>query len=238
MMPSSPRRPCRKCTGIFSRRVHADNHSRTCDFTDQIAVLVGADERQFLVHRKVICAKSKFFRAARSKRWLERKEKTIILPNVNPSTFQSCLIWVYSNLLNVEEVVIDDIYGDPDDFADDDRHVAKLVELYLLGDVLDDVRLRNKAMQTLVKHTKRSPRRYTVTRIWDKTPENSPLRKMMVSRTTSRTPREYFIESLTEYPEGFVQEVAALLIQIVPRKDKASFVAELSTFMEPVEKAD
>jgi hypothetical protein len=41
---------------------------RTCNFNDQISVLVGPDEQFSLVHKDMICAESKFFAAACSER--------------------------------------------------------------------------------------------------------------------------------------------------------------------------
>jgi hypothetical protein len=42
-----------------------------------IAVLVGPDEHRFAVRKDVICAKSKFFRAACSTRWLKDGERVV-----------------------------------------------------------------------------------------------------------------------------------------------------------------
>ena len=230
-MPSSLWRACRKCTQTLSQRVHPDNHHRTCDFADQISVLVGRSEQLFIVHRELICAKSKFFKAACSKRWLEGKEKQVKLPDVDPPVFQSYLSWVYSTTLNIAALTDQDT---DKTVSENSRVVAKYVELYLLGDVLDDVRLRNKVLQTLVLDTETMPRLETVQRVWKKTPHNSPIRRMIVECAAWRVNRPYLQSKLTEYPEDFVQRVAAILLCEVPIKSQTLFTARLPAYLEPV----
>lgn len=112
--------------------------------------------------------------------------------------------------------------------------MAKYLELYLLSDILDDIRLRNKVLQTLVLNTATTPCPQTMARVWEKTPEDSPVRRMLVDRATLRTKRTYLLANLTEYPEDFVQQVALKLLQEVPTKDKEVFEAKLPLYSEPV----
>lgn len=63
----------------------------------------------FLVHKDIICAKSKFFAAACSERWVEGKEKQVRLPEVDPTVFESHLSWVYSTSLNIAELTTERI---------------------------------------------------------------------------------------------------------------------------------
>src|ERR1700712_2937492 len=74
---------------------------RVCDYTDQISVIVGSNEQLFLVHKDVLCARSKFFRAACSERWMRGRGKKVTLPDVDPSVLQSYPGWVYSGHLDV-----------------------------------------------------------------------------------------------------------------------------------------
>ena len=208
---------------------------RTCDFTNQISVLVGLEERLFLVHKGIISAKSRFFAAACSERWIEGKEKNVRLPDVDASVFQSYLAWVYSGKL--------DVTCFSSNFVDEEtpggaRNVAKYLELYLLGDALDDIRLRNKVLQTLVLDTESLPCPETVRRVWENTLDNSLVRRMMVDRVTLRGKRTYLLKNLAKYPEGFVQQVAAALLQEVPKKDQEIFKAKLPSYLEPVEPVD
>ena len=221
-------------TYTYCQSVRPNNRRRTCNFTDQISVLVGHGGQLFLVHKDIICAKSDFFSAARSERWQRGSQQTIRLPDVDPSVFQSYLSWVYSTSLNIAELTNEYIQSIPESRQD----VAKYIELYLVEDVLGDVRLRNKAIQTLVRDTSGIPYYSTLNRLWDKTPEKSPIREMIVRRATLRTPRVYLSSNLTKYPEDFVQQLAASLLQLVPTKDKEIFEKELPSYLEPVAKID
>lgn len=198
-------------------------------------MLVGPSEQVFTVHKEVICANSKFFRAACSERWIEGKEKKIKLPDVEASLFRCYLVWVYGAKIDVERFTneeIDNLSGGVGVL------VAKYLELYILGDVLDDVRLRNKVLQTLVLDTKTALYPQTVARVWEKTPDNSPVRRMFVDRAVLRTSCKYFSAYMTEYPESFVQQVAVALLQEVPTQNREIFTAKLPSYLEPVEQED
>jgi len=214
--------------------VRTNSRRRTYDFTDQISVLVGPGEQLFLVHKDVLCAKFDFFRAACSSRWQRGSEKTIRLPDVHPLWFQSYLSWVYSTSLNIAELSNEHIEG----LSRNDLVVAKYVELYLVGDAVGDVRVRYKVTQIMVRDMTLDPPICAITRLWDKTPGNSPIRKMIVRRAILRTPREFISSNLTKYLEDLVQQLAASLVQLVPTKDKEIFVKELPSYLEPVVKID
>jgi hypothetical protein len=188
----------------------------------------------FLVHKEVICAKSKFFAAGCSERWAEGKEKQVALPDVEASIFQSYLTWVYCGQLNITCFSNEDINKLS---CQSSRAVAKYLELYFLGDVLDDVRLRNKVLQTLVLGADNMLHVQTVQRVWEKTPNNSPVRRMMVDRATLRGQRTHLLENLTKFPEDFVQQVAAALLREVPTKDQEVFKEKLPSYLEPVKEA-
>jgi hypothetical protein len=119
--------------------------------------------------------------------------------------------------------------------GEDRRFQTKLIHLYILGDVLDDVHLRNRVMEILVCETPGFPSPRTLERVWEKTPENSLLRKMLVSRATLRACREGLARHMSELPEGFVRQLAMSLLQRVPFESRRVFEAELPSYLEPVE---
>jgi hypothetical protein len=88
---------------------------------------------------------------------------------VDPPIFQSYVSWAYSPSLNIAELTADEIGG----FSarEECRLVAKCLELYILGDVLDDIRLRNKVLQTLALDIRNIIFPEIVVRAWEKTPE-------------------------------------------------------------------
>ena len=234
-MPSSLRKPYRKClrpSQISSARA-PNTRRRTCDFTDQISVLVGPNEQAFLVLKDIICAKSKFFAAACSERWVEGKEKKVTLPDVSASVLQSYLVWVYCGRLDITCVSSEDI-----DYLPNERCeiAAKYFELYFLGDAFDDIRLRNRVSETIVLDIRDTLSPSIVTRVWEKTPDSSPARRMIVDRAYLRGKRTFLLDNLTKFPQDFVQQVAAVLLQEVPTKEKDVFTAKLPSYLEPLEK--
>jgi hypothetical protein len=53
-----------------------------------VTVLVGKEEKRFTLHQDAVCANSKFFKAACSKRWREGQERTVRLPEAQPDIFK------------------------------------------------------------------------------------------------------------------------------------------------------
>lgn len=168
-------------------------------------------------------------------RWAEGQEKQVKLPQVDAPVFRSYLTWASCGQLDVSCFSNEDINKLP---GQGSQIVAKYLELYFLGDVLDDVHLRNKVLQTLVLSADNMLHVQTVQRVWEKTPNNSPVRRMMVNRATLRGQRTTLQDRLTEFPEGFVQQVAAALLQEVPTQGTEVFRAKLPSYFEPVEPVD
>ena len=180
----------------------------------------------------MICAKSKFFKAVCSEHWVEGKEKKVRLPEVDPSVFQGYLSWVYSTSLSIVGITTDEF----DKLSGTQiQAIAQYFELYLLGDVLNDISLRNTVLQTIVLDTRGAPNPKTVVRMWEKTPFNSPLRRMLVDHAVLREERAYLVDNLTRYPEGFVQQVAIASLQQVPIKNRDVYKEKLPSYLEPAE---
>lgn len=178
------------------------------DYDSMITVLVGAAEQRFTVHKDVICVKSKFFRNACSKRWPEGEEKIVRLPKARSTrAFQIYMDWTYTN-----ELVIDNV----DRPTAGTRLVDNLIEIYLLGDVLDDVKLRNKALELLnvqCNASDRCPHWTQCTLIWDHTASDSSLRKYLVDRIVTLLSLAEFKRSVANYPADLVQQVATMLME-------------------------
>jgi hypothetical protein len=177
----------------------------------------------------VICAKSGFFRAACSTRWLEGREKVVRLPEVMAKVFQVYVDWAYTGNL---------ILGAAATFSPGKRPTCRgLVDLYLLGDVLDDVKLRNKAMQLLNAHVAAhlSPGFATICHVWENTPPSSILRKWMVEVTIMKLKSESFAENAGNYPADYVVQVATTLLHRTKGFTPQKMIERLSSpeFFEP-----
>jgi hypothetical protein len=170
------------------------------NYNNTIRILVGSEERPFIVHADLICIKSKFFLAACSERWSKGEEKIIHLPEVKPETFQRYVDWTYGDAIVAEPGL--------------DASIDMTVDMYLLGDVLDDVRLRNKTTKALLRHItvdRVAPGPRNMRLIWEMTPRSSLLRKLAVDSTATRLNPKKFEQYIELWPAGLVQQVAVKL---------------------------
>lgn len=177
-------------------RAYASN-SYDYDYNSTITVLVGREEQQFTVHKDTICAKSKFFRAACSERWTGRKNQPIKLPEVSAADFQTYFHWVYTTKIELQS-------------DDPDKKWHSLIDLYILGDVLDDYQLRNTSMEQLINDLpllKKSFTRSTIRHVYERAPVGSPLRKFLVDYRIGKGSAGV----LVKYPVEFLQEFVVSL---------------------------
>lgn len=166
-----------------------------------------------MLHQDAICGKSKFFRAACSKKWREGQEKLVRLPELHLPTFKIYCSWVYTGK------IADISYTKESDEDDKVAEKAQLVDLYLVADTLDDVKLRNLAVSTLLKSMEAHQTilsSVSIQRIWQSTLSGSKIRKMVVDVTVSRMADTSFAENLSQYPPEFVQDVAVAAMKIRP----------------------
>lgn len=182
------------------------------------------DSKQFTVHKHLICAKSKFFEAACSKLWAEGTEKIVRLPEVKVDAFQAYLVWVYTGRVAVNK-------GAP-------RHQLRaIIELYLLGDVLDDVLLRNAAMRSLVINIpvwNVVPSVSLVTHIWASTPTKSPLRQLIIDIVVKRVGRASVETCVSvDHPAEFVHSIAVVSLKQLSTVSAEKFISGLNGYLEP-----
>jgi hypothetical protein len=201
------------------------------DYSDTIAILVGPNEELFSIHTDFLVDKSRFFAAVCSKKYLE-SDSIIRLREVSPDSFRLYLGWVYSHDLKFTSDPRDD---DNDD--DDQAHPyeqAKFCELYLLADLLNDVRLRNRTMEILVTQMRSLPHPHTIWRVYERTASKSLMREMLVDKAIMRIDRSDFARDIGEYPPEFVQDVAIQLLHRDRGGSQEQFVARLPFYQDPV----
>jgi hypothetical protein len=155
-----------------------------------VSVLVGPSEVEFTVHKDVVSGRSKYLEVACSQRWTEGRDNVVRLINTHPSTFQMYMDAMYNTLS-----------------YDIDASSRPLIKLYLLGDFLDDVKLRNKAMALLMT-LKRCPSCPSIKLIWANTTVGSLLRDWAMDMVRSKLGAGHFANSVKEYPAEFVQQIA------------------------------
>jgi hypothetical protein len=200
------------------------------DFDDIITVLVGPEERRSSLHKPNLCNKSRFFEAACSKRWIEGQKKIVSLPEVRVDLFRKYCEWVYSDRLPSNRC---NMQSEPADLVEEQDMI---IGLYLLGDSLDDLRLRGSAIKAMTKSMSAIgfPVPDHIATVWSSTPSGSLFRKALVDFIISRD-RGTFVSQIATYPPEFLQEVAiGALRRVAPKSWKDTF-GDGSRFLEPDE---
>jgi hypothetical protein len=203
-----------------------------CDYNKTVIVPVGPEEQSFSVYKDIICASSKFFKAACSERWIEGKEKKVRLPEVKPSVFQGYLAWLCSGIYQLQ-------VKQDDPLPVISSAIEMAVELYLLGDVLDDIRFRNKLMETLAcVDLPYFPQPTTLCMLWNRTPPTSVIRKMYVEKFILAASRESMTKNIGEYPAELVQQIAVHSLYRIETVTRKLFDTKMASFLEPVSEDD
>ena len=174
----------------------------------------------------MICATSKFFRAACSTRWLKDGERVIRLPDVQPPDFQVYVHWSYTGDLVVE-----------DEATKADRGM-NLARMYIVGDVLDDVKLRNSATRLLnaavIAQGFFGPR--VIRLIWANTTNTSLLRRWTVETAVLAMSRKDFAKNSARFPAEFMSAIAMEALQrvrpIVRDERERGFTRLLPNYLE------
>jgi hypothetical protein len=197
------------------------------DYDDTIAVLVGKGAKRFTVHKDIICAKSKFFRAACSSRWQEGQEKVIRLPEARSvQAFQTYMDWTHTNELIINKAA---------PATNKDIVNAELIDLYLLGDVLDDVKLRNKTLRLLATEIKESsafPSPYRCNIVWDNTPSNSSIRKCLADYLATKACPASFRKHGAKFPADLVLQALGTFIDRRDGKEKKTLDERMESYLE------
>jgi hypothetical protein len=183
------------------------------DFDDVILVLIGPEQRRFTLHKLKLCSKSKFFRAACSEHWEEGLQKLIRLPDVKVESFRQYCEWIYTSVIPTSKCTR---------ASELKLKVAEqelFINLYLLGDSLDDVSLRKAATQAIFSHLKAGSGILTpsiLANVWSSTPPRSLFRKLLVDCTVGCTDRDSLAKLLESYPPAYIQEVAMAALRKRP----------------------
>lgn len=131
-------------------------------------VFVGDDTEPYMVHHDLIASSSEFFKRALHGDFKER-DGDVKLPEQKSSTFDAYYRWLYTNTLEPFTLSTQPI---PD------------FELYILGDAIQDERLRNSVIDNIIKDVSVSgmyPVSFShVTLVFENTPKTSTLRKMLI----------------------------------------------------------
>lgn len=187
-----------------------------------ITILVGEEEHRFTVHKDMLCAKSKFFKAACSKVWASGREKIVRQPEGTPGDFQIYVEWVYNSKISLDT---DDV----------NKQQNTLMDLYIFGDVLDDYQLRNATLKRLIANTQNGLRLNSeqLLKVYEFTMAGSPLRKFLVHWVLMTFERDDIKTQIARNPAEFVQELAVAAVEQVESVEVEEVFEVLMEMFEP-----
>lgn len=118
---------------------------------------IGDLQETFFVHEDIICERSKFFKAACSKDWLENQDKTVKLPEQEVETFRMYVETVYTE--KVDYVALAQFLAamngkarkrTSEDETQDTAAYLGLCKLWIAADFLGDSKVRNDIIDCVI----------------------------------------------------------------------------------------
>lgn len=183
-------------------------------YDDTVRVIVGLKDKRegFTIHSATACAKSTFFKAACSTRWMgEGKERLVRLPDQDAEAFEVFVHWIYSDNLDLSTMTVSPSVQ---------RIAGRAPPSYLnfgkvwaLANYLGAPELRNLVIDGIIEKFATSVARINVLslkRIWKMTFAGSTIRRVLVDYTVntrcySGSDAQAKMQAL---PEEIVQEAA------------------------------
>ena len=182
---------------------------------------VGPNRSLFRFHKKIICNVAPYFEAAFKGGFVEARDHALLLRDESTVMFKHFELWVYTgNFLAKDE-------------SEADISWHSLLDLYIFGEKCGVPDLQNAAIDVLIdkqSSEKTIPTEY-LPRIYDNTPENSSLRRLVVdwmaclvkmipndryAPDPAGAPSEWFKEETREeYPKDFLFDLAFAQSQLI-----------------------
>nr|POE99364.1 hypothetical protein CFP56_52757 [Quercus suber] len=159
------------------RRLHVERKNFG---SDVVTLVVGEEERKFVVHKDLLCEHSAFFKAALSEPWKEGQENTVTLPTDDADIFDLYAHWIYHWKIYSRELT--SVSGPDSD------ECSILVSAFLFGEKVQDGNFKDATIDALIASVsipggdgKRwYPTGSTIQRAYEGTPDGSPLRRLLL----------------------------------------------------------
>jgi len=176
-------------------------------------ILVGADEKPFVVHEALLTHHSDFFRAALTGRFKEAEDKTVKLPEESADMVEFFVHWLYtkrfpSKAQHDSQELIDMWMGKNDD--GESTVGSQLIGLYVFGNRFQLQELCRKSLDTLFNRLRKNsnsslPDPGTVSLVFARLPHSSPLCRFLVDAYCNIGDDSYYAaDNEDEYPDSFL----------------------------------
>ena len=170
---------------------------------------MGSEEKQFFVHKDVLCSTSEFFKCALKGDWKEATGHPFTIPEANEDAFAAYVDWLYTEGLK-------DLYIDPSCESSDHTTCKKCFldwyfPPYLLGDYLQDKHFCNTVIdQFLAKivQLEIQPSMRIIEKCWNMIPKSSGFRRLLVDLEALNCSTSYYNENAEKWRHDYLVEVA------------------------------
>ena len=182
------------------------------DYAETIIVRVGSDQKDYTVHKAMLCERSPFFQGATSGQWLESEEKFVPLPTVEPYIFESWIHALYSGHIDIT------LFSGKDDHspASYEAMFLDLAKLWVLADMLLDHGLCDHLVDMLINMSlgqRTIPEITTLQYVYVHTAKDSPLRALYCDIWANRCTHTEFEENRDEIPSDLIFTLAKYFLQ-------------------------
>ncbi|KAF2800821.1 hypothetical protein K505DRAFT_412723 [Melanomma pulvis-pyrius CBS 109.77] len=172
---------------------------------DCIQINVGPTNRNFLIHKSLLCATSKFFQRALKPSWADLRDSpnTLHLTEEDPEAFEIYIYWCYYHTLPARI----------SQSTPSQENCVLLSKSYALGEILLDIPFKNVIIDAFVAAAchepaveRRWPKAKAISILYAGTPDESAGRRLMVDFWVW-VAREEWADRLEEYPREFLEDV-------------------------------
>lgn len=171
-----------------------------------VQVKVGP-EKTFIIHKGLLCNSAEYCKATFEGGFKESQTQFLELPEEDPVMFSHFQLWLYSgNILESHETAKDISW-------------KVLTDLYFFGEARGIPSLQNEAIDVCIYKSTASNVIPTlqINRVYENTPENSPLRRLLVDWMTFDAilidPKWFKDDRKDQYPKQFLFDLAVSLYQ-------------------------
>ena len=181
---------------------------------DHIIVIVGQEEKEFMVHENVICGASEFFKVACSRPWKESTERKVRLPEQPSDSFTMFLHWLYNGELELWEdgeieQTTEAITGGEVQYVD--PAMARAIKCFILGDVLRSAKFCNSiidATMRVLRDAKVLPPPNILRMYWSMLPQKSTMSRLLVDEMAARANENVLALAADRLPADFILQLA------------------------------
>lgn len=137
-------------------------------------------------------------------------------------------MWVYTSRVSL-------------DTNDTDKEQNKLMDMYNLGDMVDDYQLRNASMKRSIANTRKEIKTLTrqqVHKVYEATMTGSSLRKFIINWLLTGFDRDHIKASIAQELAEFVREFALAALERIELEDDDEVFESLTAMFEPEKDSD